>query len=93
MIEHEDLQAKAREVVKQTDLTPDAEVFLACLYDEVNLSLTRTHKRRSDDPAVRNHDQDLAYAQVVNGMSTRRRLAIVRYARLVAFYLSDGAVK
>ena len=74
------------------ELEGDAESFLECLYDEINLSSTLTHKRRSDDPAVRTHDQELAYAKVVDGMSARRRRAIVDYARLVAFYLNDDAV-
>jgi MoxR-like ATPase len=74
------------------ELTGDAESFLDCLYDEINLSSTLTHKRRSDDPTLRTHDRELAYAKVVDGMSARRRRAVVDYARLVAFYLDDEAV-
>lgn len=76
----------------EIELDGDAVSFLECLYDEINLSSTLTHKRRSDRPTARTHDQELAYAKVVDGMSARRRQAIVDYARMLAFYLDDDAV-
>jgi MoxR-like ATPase len=87
--------AEARDLVDTVgaiDLEDDTAAFLECLYDEINLSSTLTHKRRSDDPTLRTHDRELAYAKVVDGMSARRRRAVVEYARMVAFYLGDDAV-
>jgi MoxR-like ATPase len=81
-----------REAADGIELTGDAETFLEFLYDEINLSSTRTHKRRSDDPTARTHSQGLAYAKVNNGMSARRRRAIVEYARMLALYLGDANV-
>lgn len=81
------------EAVEAIELSPDAKEFVEFLYDEVNLSSTLNHKRRSDDPAVGSHDQGLAYSKVENGISARRRRAIEDYARMTAFYVGSDVAE
>lgn len=80
-------EAAFRDAVADVSVDGDAVQFVDFLYDEVNRSSTGAHKRRSDDPQVHTHDQGLAYSAVVNGMSARRRRAILSFARMLAFYL------
>lgn len=80
------------DAVSGLDLSGEAASYLEFCYDEVNLSSTLTNKRRSDDPDQFTHDHGLAYANVRNGLSARRRRSILRYGRLLAFYLGDDQV-
>lgn len=82
-------EAAFRDAVDDVALDPEASAYLEFLYDECNLSSTLTNKRRSDDPGRFTHDRELAFGALVNGVSARRRRAIVAYARMLAFSLGD----
>ena len=80
-----------RDAVREVELDPEAATYLEFLYDECNRSSTLTNKRRSDDPRRLTHDRGLAFGNLINGVSARRRRAIADYARSLAFILDDGA--
>lgn len=84
-----DEEAAFREAVRDVDLDPAATEYLEFLYDECNLSSTLTNKRRSDEPGRFTHDRELAFGALQNGVSARRRRAIVEYARMLAFSLGE----